>query len=183
MLSVMAEHLDAAELFRRHATFVASFLVRLGALRSELDDLVQDVFLVAHRRGGFSPGPARATTWLAQIALRVHSSHRRKTRRRPEQPDTARVDQELGRGDPGQKAQTQQALARVQQALEQLDEDKRAIFILFELQGESCEAIAAGLGIPVGTVYSRLHHARKRFRQAYKRLSLADETPRRRRAV
>ncbi len=178
----MAEHLDAAELFRRHASFVAGFLVRLGASNSERDDLVQDVFLVAHRRGGFTPGPARATTWLAQIALRVFSGHRRKVRRRPEQPDTTRVALEHGQsGDPGRQAQTQQALQRVQQALDQLDEQKRAIFILFELQGESCEAIAAGLGIPVGTVYSRLHHARKRFRQAHKRLLLAETPPRERR--
>ncbi|MGB1014001.1 MAG: RNA polymerase sigma factor [Nannocystaceae bacterium] len=167
----MAEHLDAAELFRRHATFVASFLVRLGANRNHVDDLVQDVFLVAHRRGGFELGPARPTTWLAQIALRVFSGHRRRRRRRPEQPDTNRVTAELASSnDPGQQAQTQQALERVQQALEQLDENKRAIFILYELQGESCEAIAAGLGIPVGTVYSRLHHARKRFRQAHQKL-------------
>lgn len=71
---------------------------------------------------------------------------------------------------PGEQAETAEALRRVQQALEVLDEAKRAVFILFELEGESCEAIAAGLNIPVGTVYSRLHKARKLFMEVHGRL-------------
>lgn len=71
---------------------------------------------------------------------------------------------------PGEQAETAEALRRVQQALEVLDEAKRAVFILFELEGESCESIAAGLNIPVGTVYSRLHKARKLFMEVHGRL-------------
>ena len=48
-----SRHWDAAALFRRYAPFVASFLHKLGASKAELDDLVQEVFMVAHRRGGF----------------------------------------------------------------------------------------------------------------------------------
>lgn len=71
---------------------------------------------------------------------------------------------------PGEQAETAEALRRVQEALDVLDEAKRAVFILFELEGESCESIAAGLGIPVGTVYSRLHKARKLFMEVHSRL-------------
>jgi RNA polymerase sigma-70 factor (ECF subfamily) len=71
---------------------------------------------------------------------------------------------------PGDAVQLKQSLDRVQEALATLDEDKAAVFILFELEGESCEAIAAGLGVPVGTVYSRLHTARKQFQKAHARL-------------
>ena len=60
---------------------------------------------------------------------------------------------------------------RVQSALATLDEDKRAVFVLFELEGESCESIAKGLEIPVGTVYSRLHSARKDFTKAHARIT------------
>lgn len=79
--------------------------------------------------------------------------------------------------NPGELAETAEALRRVQQALEVLDEAKRAVFILFELDGESCESIAAGLGIPIGTVYSRLHKARKLFMEVHSRLLGAGPTP------
>ena len=139
--------------------------------REEVDDIVQEVFLVAHRRGGFIPGAARPTTWLAEIALRVSSSARRRQRRSREDADVQTVaDAVSSARSPGEQAETAEALRRVQQALEVLDEAKRAVFILFELEGESCESIAAGLGIPVGTVYSRLHKARKLFMEVHARL-------------
>ena len=171
-------HLDAARLFRDHAQFVASFVARLGMRREEVDDIVQEVFLVAHRRGGFIPGAARPTTWLAEIALRVSSSARRRQRRSREDPDVQTIADSMSsaRG-PGEQAETAEALRRVQQALEDLDEAKRAVFILFELEGESCESIAAGLGIPVGTVYSRLHKARKLFMDAHTRLLGGPKVP------
>src|SRR5690348_4984375 len=71
-------HLTSADLFRQFAPFVASFLIRMGVSRSDLDDVMQEVFLVAHRLGGYTPGPAKPTTYLANIALRAATSHRRK---------------------------------------------------------------------------------------------------------
>src|ERR1043166_4212655 len=62
---------NAASLFRAHAAFVASFLFRLGLEPNEIDDAVQEVFLIAHRQGGYQPGPAQPRTWLAAIAIRV----------------------------------------------------------------------------------------------------------------
>lgn len=145
--------------------------MRLGIRREEVDDIVQEVFLVAHRRGGFIPGVARPTTWLAEIGLRVCSSARRRQRRSREDPNVQAVaDAVASTRGPGEQAETAEALRRVQQALEALDEAKRAVFILYELDGESCEAIAAGLGVPIGTVYSRLHKARKLFMDAHAHL-------------
>jgi RNA polymerase sigma-70 factor (ECF subfamily) len=170
---LMGRHFDAATLFRRHAPFVASFVHKLGAQPHEIEDLVQEVFLVAHRRGGFADdGRARPTTWLAEISLRVWSSTRRRRLRKPEDPDQATVSHARAPGQsPLRAVENGEALDRVRSALEDLDEDRRAIFILFELEGEPCTAIAAALDIPVGTVYSRLHKARKEFREAYQRLT------------
>jgi RNA polymerase sigma-70 factor (ECF subfamily) len=168
------DRLDAGALFRAHGHFVASFLVKLGVDPSELEDAVQDVFVVAHQRGGFVAGAARPTTWLAEIACRVASTRRRTRRRRPE----SMGDQELAlaaspQSLPSDVAEASQGLRRVQQALMTLELGYRAVFILYELEGESCETIAAGLGIPVGTVYSRLHKARKQFSEAHARLVAA----------
>jgi len=62
----------------------------------------------------------------------------------------------------------------VQQALDTLTLDDRATFVLFELEGQSCDAIATAFEIPIGTTYSRLHNARKRFIEAHARLERED---------
>lgn len=173
------ERLGAETLFRRHADFVANFLHRLGVPALEVDDLVQEVFLVAHRRDGFVEcGAARPTTWLAEIAIRVASVNRRKQRRSKEEPDDVLIDRTRSNDASAVKVvETNEAMKRVQAALDSLDEEKRAAFILYELEGESCAAIAAGLGIPVGTVYSRLHKARKEFMKAHERLLKRERPP------
>lgn len=163
----MPPPLDAASLFRAHAGFVATFLARLGAPQRDLDDLVQEVFLVAHRRGGFTPGAARPTTWLAEIALRVASVARRTRARKPLDGDDDALALVPADGDPFERASSLEALRRVARALEAMDLDHRAVFVLYELEGESCEEIALGLGVPVGTVHSRLFHARKKFQRAW----------------
>jgi RNA polymerase sigma-70 factor, ECF subfamily len=160
----------AAELFRRHAGFVARFLAQLGVRPQEIDDAVQEVFLAAHRRGGYLEGPARPTTWLAEIALRVVQTRRRTARRRPEGPgEVDASDEAIAPSGPFEAMVEAEARARVARALDALDLEHRAVFVLFELDGEPCDAIAASLGVPVGTVYSRLHKARQRFKDAYER--------------
>lgn len=162
--------LDAETLFRRHASWVARYVVRLGFRGQDVDDVVQETFLVAHKRGGFEPGQARPTTWLAEIAWRVAQASRRSRERHPIAEESA-TDAVPAADDPLQDAMRSQALRNVQRALESLDLERRALFILYELEGESCEVLATTFGVPVGTVYSRLHHARKTFMQAYGKLS------------
>lgn len=162
---------SAAALYRAHAPFVANFLAKLGVPRQEVEDALQDVFLVAHRRGGFRPGAAKATTWLAEIGLRVASDRRRARGRRGSMPDTDHVERAGAETvTPEGSAELSESLAWVDRALAAIDLEHRAVFVLFELEGESCADIAAGLGIAVGTVHSRLHTARRVFRNHYERL-------------
>src|SRR3954466_10651591 len=85
--------LDSAELFRRYAPFVAKFILRMGAPRADLDDLMQEVFLIAHRNGGYQPGPAKPTTYLASIAFKlVHTERRKRKVRSFVQTDDEQVD-------------------------------------------------------------------------------------------
>src|SRR5690348_15373536 len=86
-------HLDAEALFRQHAPFVARVLYRLGVKPAALDDLVQEVFLLVHRTGGFVPGAAAPTTYLAGIASRLAANHRRKERTRFRLLDGLRLGQ------------------------------------------------------------------------------------------
>lgn len=161
-----SEAVAVGELYRAHARFVAGLLTKLGARREDVEDVVQEVFLIAHRRGGFVPGAAKPTTWLGEIAVRVWSNWRRSQRRKPLEP-AGDLASEAGGSDPERAASAQRALSRVQRCLEALDLEHRTVFVLFELEGQSGADIAAALGVPVGTVHRRLHTARKRFRESY----------------
>jgi RNA polymerase sigma-70 factor (ECF subfamily) len=161
------EVIGAEALFRAHAGFVASFLRRMSVPDADVDDLVQEVFVIAHRKGGYVPGPAQPRTWLGAIALRVAQSGRRSRQRHPSVPGDVALDAASEDLDPAEQLETQRALLRVQRALEQLSLEHRATFVLFEIEGESCENIATALQVPLGTVYSRLHTARRRFLSAY----------------
>jgi RNA polymerase sigma-70 factor (ECF subfamily) len=163
-------YLDSEELFKRHARFVARFLIRMGVRETDLDDLIQDVFLVAHRNGGYRPGSASPTTYLASIAIRARAAHRRKQKSRnwletnPKAVGIAAGEEQT----PLESMERQVDIACVQEALDTLDGDKRAVFVLVEIEGESCVAVAEGLDIPLNTVYSRLRVARERFCKAAK---------------
>jgi RNA polymerase sigma-70 factor (ECF subfamily) len=167
-------HLDSAELFRSYAPFVANFLARMGVARSDIDDLVQEVFLVAHRGGGYAPGPAKPTTYLASIAFRAATTHRRKRNTRSFVKLADEVVSVAGdeRHSPERDADQKQQLALLDRALDALDHDKRVVFVLAELQGESVVSIAQTLAIPVDTAYSRLRAARRIFREAAEALQL-----------
>lgn len=159
------------ELFRAHAPFVARMLERMGVRREDLDDAVQEVFLVAHRNGGYLPGAAKPTTYLARIAFRTALAERRRRGRRRarhcEQPpeELAALD-----CDPGRALEVREALSQVDHALETLSPTLRATLWLADGEGESCVSIAAASEVPVGTVYWRLDRARKQFREALRRL-------------
>ena len=173
-----ARHMDAETLFRNHGRFVSSFLARLGARPHDLDDLVQEVFLTAHRQGGFIPAGAKPTTWLSEIAFRVLSTSRReKWKRAVDFTEDALVQREDPGGTPLENVLANDSLQCIARALDALDFDMRVVFVLFEMEAEPCDSIAKALGIPVGTVYSRLHRARQIFQEAFERQQWAETRP------
>jgi RNA polymerase sigma-70 factor (ECF subfamily) len=177
-MSDKPQRISAEALYREHAGYVATFAHRLGIPRDDVNDLVQEVFLVAHRKGGYEEGPARPRTWLCAIAIRLAQRARRE-RARHDPSDTPRI--ELAGGperDPSAQLETRRSLEHIQQALETLDIDHRAAFVLYEVERESCEEIALALEVPIGTVYSRLHHARRKFMAAHDKLASGRRTVR-----
>ncbi len=161
------ELLSSGELFRRHARFVTRFVMRLGVGREDLEDLLQEIFLVVHRNGGYAPGPAKPTTYLAGIAYRLVRTERRKRRSRAfVELDDERVLVACTHEDPESTAFRREDLRQLQAAVDALDEDKRTVFVRSELEGESVVSIARCLGIPLDTAYSRLKAARRLFRES-----------------
>jgi RNA polymerase sigma-70 factor, ECF subfamily len=157
----------AEELFRLHAAFVARFLFRLGVRPDGIEDAVQEVFLVVHRQGGYRPGAAKPTSYLGNLAMHAAAAYRRRERVRAARETDAPVEDVAStRSDPVEVLETNESLRRLQDALGLLEPDLRTTLVLAEIEGESCTSIAAAMGIPVGTVYWRLHQARKKFQHA-----------------
>ena len=168
-LQHVAGALDVTAIHAAHAEFVWSALQRFGVRDADLEDALQEVFVVVHRRLDSYDGTSKVTTWLYGIAMRVAAAFRRRAHVRRE-----RAVEEVPEGNdeslsPEELAVRQQARATLDEILDSMDLDRRAVFVMFEVEELSCEEIAAIVGIPIGTVYSRLHKARKEFAAAVER--------------
>jgi RNA polymerase sigma-70 factor, ECF subfamily len=158
-------------LYERYVDFVWRSVRLLGVVPEMVDDAVQDVFLVAHRR--FADFEARSTpkTWLFAIALRVVHDHRRSRRRRMRLLEQAKRVERSPSRTPFDDVAGAQARATLLAALQRLPEEQRAVFMLTELEEMSAPEIAAALGVNLNTVYSRLRAARRDVADVLRSLS------------
>ena len=144
-------------------------LRRLGVEEANVDDAVQDVFIVVHRRLSQFEGRSSLKTWLYGIVIRVASDYRRSVKRKgpsEELKDTV-VDQ--SQPSPDELAARNQALDILDRLLGQMDDSKREIFVLTEIEQLTAPEVAEVLNIKLNTVYSRLRAARKSFEEAMAR--------------
>lgn len=163
--------LELTGVYAAHADYVWCALQRLGVRPADLDDVLQEVFVIVHQRLHTFDHSSKLTTWLYGICLRAASDYRRRAWRRREQVGDAPLEERPGSTDstPEDDAVDRQGRAKLERVLDELDVDKRAVFVMFEVEELSCDEIAALIGVPVGTVYSRLHAARKQFEKALAR--------------
>lgn len=152
--------------FEAELGYVCRVLLRFGVHRKDLDDLAQEVFLVVYRRRlDYDPGrPLRP--WLCGIAYRVASDWRRRAVHREVLGDDALAHASEGARDgPSQAVEERNLMAHqlVQRALSTLPFERRVVVVLCDLEGYSAPEAAELLGIPAGTIYSRLHEARRTF--------------------
>jgi RNA polymerase sigma-70 factor (ECF subfamily) len=146
------------------------FLRGLGVDAANADDAAQHVFLIAAKRiDAIVVGSERS--FLLATARGVAANVRRaQLRSREVLDDSALARQKDGSADPEQAIAAKQARALLDTFLEELPEDVRSVFVLFELEGLTMASIAETLELPPGTVASRLRRAREEFHAAAKRL-------------
>jgi len=157
--------LDVGQLFEEHGRFVFRTLRRLGVRTADVEDTVQEVFIVVHRKISQYDTQYSVKGWLFGIAQRVASDYRRRAHVRREEatdeppttPSEPPQDRDLARS---------RARKRLDEALDTLDERRRAVFVLYELEGMSMPEVAEAVGCPVQTAYSRMNAAKKQMRQA-----------------
>jgi len=159
---------DFAAVFEAHFDWVWSTLRRLGIPERDCDDAAQNVFVAVFRRLADYDPVRPMKPWLFGFALRTASDYRRtaKNREEPQADPPARS---------GGLAADAQAMARedralVLEALGAVDDDRRAVFVLHEIDEVPIPQVAEALGIPVNTAYSRLRLGREDFRAAVRRI-------------
>jgi len=159
---------DFEDVYKEHFRFVYRVMRRSVGMcdQGEVEDLVQDVFIIVYRKLSGFDGRCKISTWLYGICWRVASQYRRKRK----------VERLLRHGShddiiiPSQE-NAEQALNKLQlrglfyRSLDKLGSKKRQVIILYELEGYSGSEIAEIVGCKEATVWSRLHHARKDFQR------------------
>lgn len=148
------------EIFEANVAFVWRTLRHFGVSEADVEDVCQEVFVVVHRKLSGFEGRSALRTWLYGICFRVAKDHRSRAYMRREiavsepPPHAAPATQETDYA----RAEARLVLDRI---LDMLDEDKRAVFVLYEIEGLPMREVAEVVGCPLQTAYSRLQAARK----------------------
>lgn len=160
------------QVYEQSFDFVWRNARRLGVPDGAVDDVVQDVFIIAHRRLPEFEARSSIRTWLFGILLKVAKDHRRSEKRRLVREQTSAELSELDHGDPdspSDSVEKREAAALVMHLLDALDDDKRAIFVCVELEQMTVAEVAEATGLNLNTAHARLRSARQAFEQALSR--------------
>ncbi len=151
--------LDFASVYRANLDYIWASLRRLGVAPADLEDVAHEVFLVVHRRLADYDRARPLRPWLFGIAYRVASEQRKKAARRA----TQELEDSLAASEsssPERQTVKRQAIELARKALDAIDEEARAVFVLADLDGVAVTDVAESLSIPVNTAYTRLRRAR-----------------------
>jgi RNA polymerase sigma-70 factor (ECF subfamily) len=163
------EELSFDRVYDDNVDFVWRSARRLGVGDREIDDVLQQVFLVVHRRLAEFEGRSTMKTWLFSILLRVVKDERRSLRRKSPHWKTGPADPDLVEDetkDPEMLAERAEASRTIDLLLESLDGDKRVVFVMAELEQMTANEISEATGMDPQAVYSRLRAARIDFERA-----------------
>jgi len=159
-----------AALYRDRFAFVWRNLRRLGVQEMALRDASQDVFVVVHRRLGEFSGSGSVEAWLYSILRRVAADYRRRSRRK-DLADTEPAECVADEHEPGpeRRATRSQAVQLLLCLLQQLDDDKRDLLVLVDIEGLSVPEAAQAVNCNLNTAYTRLRAARHGMQLALER--------------
>jgi RNA polymerase sigma-70 factor (ECF subfamily) len=170
-----------AQIYDAHFDFVWRNACRLGVPEASADDVVQDVFMVVQRRLGDFNGRVQMRAWIFGILVRVARGYRRSFRRKAarcvpfeQEASYDTSEAQANAPTPIDLAERAERVRLLNTLLDQLDEDKRALLILSELEQCTLREIAVLLDSNTNTIYSRLRAARQAFDKVYAR-SLASK--------
>lgn len=167
-MSAPAKVRDFREIFEEHGQFVWRCLRRLGVSAADADDVCQEVFVVVHRKLGTFVEGGSMRAWLYGICVRKASDHRRLAHKKRENLG-AELPVLASGDDPSRCLDEREARDFLDAVLDRLDDNQRAVFVLYEIEQLSMADVAAAVDCPLQTAYSRLHASRKIVEAAVKR--------------
>ena len=153
-------------IYERHVADVDRWVRRLVGPREDVEDIVHEVFLIAVRRRGSFRGDASIKTWLFRIAHNVVRGRRRceRVRRWLFARHAEKLPEEcVAMVTPLEEIEQRERSARLYAALDRIPDNYRAALILYEIEGLSGEQVAEFLGVPLGTIWVRLHRGRAKL--------------------
>jgi len=132
----------------------------MGVREADVEDSCQDVFVIVHRRLSDFRGDSALRTWIYGICVRTASDYRRRAHvvREVFEAESTRLAQPADQVERVIRRESLECLGRI---LDLLDEEKRAVFVLYEIEELSMTDVAIALQCPIQTAYSRLHAARR----------------------
>jgi RNA polymerase sigma-70 factor, ECF subfamily len=153
------------EVYARGFPHVVRWVRAFGGLDADLDDLAQETFVVVRRQLPKFDGKNLAG-WLYRITQRTVRDYRerawfRRALGRRHDDKRARRDAIAPQPDPSEVLEHREAVRLLTQLLAEISDSHRTAFILFEIEGYTGEEIAELEDVPLNTVWTRLHHARK----------------------
>lgn len=156
-----------SEVYTRYYRFVWRVLRALGVPHAAMEDVAQDVFVVVHRRLPEFEGRSDVRTWLFRIVRWVVTDDRRRRRAKPAHESLDGVAIVDGGPGPFEMAARGEVVRTLERILSRMDEEKRIVFVLMDLEEMNAPEVAELLAVNVNTVYSRLRLAREQFRRLY----------------
>lgn len=157
------------DVYDTHFAFVWRNVLNRGISTSSVDDVVQEVFIVVHRKLPEFEGRASLRTWLSVIVRRVVADHVRKRGNAPA-GDPLEEDRASGAPGPGETLEKKAAVAVLDGLLAEMPEAQREVFLLHEVEELTGREIAEAVGTNENTVFTRLRAARRIFKEGLARL-------------
>jgi len=164
------------EVFDESFPYVWRSLHYLGVPESDLPDASQEVFLVVHRRLSDFEGRSTVRTWIYGICMKVASSQRRRAHVRRETMHSTPPER-VAPASQEREVEHEQRRRLLMQVLAELDDEKREVFVLFEIEGRPMTEVAEALRCPLRTAYARLYAAREAVRGAWERATGSRREP------
>jgi RNA polymerase sigma-70 factor (ECF subfamily) len=158
------------EVYDAHFAFVWRNVLNRGVPSSAVDDVVQEVFVVVHRKLPGFEGRSSLRTWLAGIVRRVVADHVRKRGNAPVGDEPLENDSPSEARGPAEELDAKAAARVLDQLLAQMPEAQREVFILHEIEQMTGREIAESVGANENTVHTRLRAARRIFEEGLARL-------------
>jgi RNA polymerase sigma-70 factor (ECF subfamily) len=172
---VLETPLSFDAVYEAYSAFVWRSVCRLGIRPGAAEDVVQEIFLVVHRRLSEFEERTSIAAWLYAIVIRVVRDHRRTQRRKSPSalPGAGDVDPDSlvdpRQRNPQDAAEQHETVRTLYAVLDQLNGERREVFVLAELEELTAPEIAHALGVNLNTVYWRLRTARREFEKALER--------------